>query len=78
MTDETIDLTGLPVEAITRLSLEPGDVLVLRTDYDFDGDEIVQIQSNAEAMLPEGTRVVLLTGGMRLEGIVSAAQAAAA
>lgn len=65
-------MTTTSIEDIKRLTLEPGDVIVLRTDYDLDQDEIDALIATIKEALPEDTRVIALGGGVTLDVIAPA------
>jgi hypothetical protein len=56
--------------AIERLEFNPGDYVVLRYDEQLDQDAIEAIKEQVRTILP-GVKPVVLTGALRLEGVLA-------
>jgi hypothetical protein len=61
--------TAGPVE-VTVVDVRPGDTLVLRCDRLLSDDEYDDLQARFRAQYGPDVKIVVLEGGMRLEGIV--------
>jgi hypothetical protein len=59
-------------DGLERLTVQPGDVLVLRYDGDLDADEVERVKRVAESWFPTAT-VAVLTGGLRVEAVLGEA-----
>jgi hypothetical protein len=60
------------VHVIERTQLQPGDLLVLTTPQFLTNKAVEMITARMRGLLPSGVQVVLLDGGLTIDGIVSA------
>ena len=52
--------------AISTVRIEPGDIIVLRSDSCLPPAAIESIRTGIKSQLMEGTKVMVLTGGMQM------------
>jgi hypothetical protein len=57
---------------IARLELHPGDTLVVRTEQHLSKEQTGYIEGFIKPLIPEGCKVLVLGGGLRLDVLTSA------
>lgn len=60
------------VHVIQRTQLQPGDLLVLTAEQLLPNKVVTMITARMRGLLPAGVQVVLLDGGLTIDGILGA------
>ncbi len=58
-------------DEVLRLDVKPGDTLVLRTDEELSAQVLDEIHDVFARLYGSTVKVMVLEGGLRLEGVVS-------
>jgi dUTPase len=58
---------------VRRLTLQPGDTIVLRVDAHLPNDAAAKLRDHVASSIGEGTKVLVLTKGMSIDVLAAAA-----
>ena len=54
------------IESIKKITFDKNDILVLTCEQDLSDDQVTRIAEQIKGFLPEGTKILLLAGGIQL------------